>query len=329
MTRLVDQAPIEIDPEDDEHRFVLAQTGRFGRQAAGAVMVAATTGRFLLMLRAEGVLEPGTYGNCGGAHKADEEPADAARRECGEETGWAGDPDDMFIIPALVYQEPEFTYSNFLAVVPSEFDPMYGWEAVGHVWCTLEDLPAPLHFGITALIADPDSRALLAGGWHGVIYPELVWEAPGGSIFTASPKPLSQATLKRIAAGCQKLLDASSGIAHAEAPWHFPLLEADAGGRTHMGENEETDMDVNLTPMPTFSIRIVADGKDLLDDATVNALFQAGCDDAIVSLENGDVVIEFARAAASADEAVDTASRDVRAAGLTIKSAALTVENNQ
>lgn len=171
-TELVDQAPPSYDPADDPHYVALAETGFFGRQGSGAVAIARSTGRMLLMLRSGAVLEPGTYGNCGGAHHADEDPEAAAKREVREETGWAGPDADLGIIPAFVFRSGDFVYRNHFVLVPDEFTPLYGWEAVGHVWTTPEEalsgrLDAPLHFGIEALLADPASLAIAQGGWRG------------------------------------------------------------------------------------------------------------------------------------------------------------------
>ena len=172
MRIITDQAPIELDPEDDEHRVALAATGRFGAQAAGALPISRETGRMLLVLRSDGVLEPGTWGTVSGAHKIAEAPEAAAMRELREETGWTGDDAEIVMIPAYVFQEASFVFRNHIAIVPEEFEPSLGWEADDHVWCTLDDLPSPLHFGIAALLTDPESRALIAGGWRDHVRPD-------------------------------------------------------------------------------------------------------------------------------------------------------------
>lgn len=164
--RTFDQSPDPEDPDDDLHHAARRETGFFGRQAAGAVIVAADTGRVLLMLRSEEVLESGTWGNCGGAHHAEEEPSAAARREIREETGWAGHDADLAVVPAYEFRSGGFVYRNFVAVVPEEFEPILGWEADEHRWCDPAMLPEPLHFGMVALFADDDSLALIRGGWR-------------------------------------------------------------------------------------------------------------------------------------------------------------------
>lgn len=352
--RLVDQAPIEIDPEDDEHREVLARTGRFGAQAAGAVMMAASTGRFLLMERSDGVLEPGTYGNCGGAHKKDEAPADAARRECGEETGWAGEADDMVVIPVLVYREPEFTYSNFVAVVPDEFDPMYGWEAVGHKWSTVDDLPSPLHFGIVAMLNDPETRALLEGAWRHHL-PEdwmdraalrpIDWAAAADIDPAAVQRPLSPETTARIARGVARFIESSDAASKAAAetlgidPSLYPNVEVGepwpipTGGTSltppDIGDAAFTVMFSDQHPQGVIlsetgshegggehEFTIVLEGDDLPDDAKTDALYAGSCDDALICFQGGELSVVFMRAAPTLREAVLSALRDLRAQGM-------------
>jgi 8-oxo-dGTP pyrophosphatase MutT (NUDIX family) len=110
----------------------------------------------MLMLRSAGVLESGTWGNCGGAHKATETPLNAATREGREETGYRG---EMEMIPLLVFSKGDFRYSNFLAVVEDEFTPDLGWEADDSCWVDFGDWPSPLHFGMKALFSDAMSVA--------------------------------------------------------------------------------------------------------------------------------------------------------------------------
>ncbi len=148
--------PPTYDSEDDEHYDALDKTGFFGAQAAGCVFLARSTGRLMLMLRSYQVLEPGTWGNCGGAHKASEQPIAAAEREGREETGYSA---AMDMVPLLVFTKGDFRYSNFLAVVDEEFEPDLGWEAEDHEWVEFGEWPQPLHFGMKALFSDAVSVA--------------------------------------------------------------------------------------------------------------------------------------------------------------------------
>lgn len=146
--------PAEYEEGDKAHYDAFNKTGFFGAQAAGCVFVARSTGRMMLVHRSEAVEQPFTWGNCGGAHHEDETPIDAARREGYEETGYTGHID---LVPAFVFTSGTFRYSNFFAVVEDEFVPELGWEATDYKWCTLDDMPAPLHFGIEALFGDAAS----------------------------------------------------------------------------------------------------------------------------------------------------------------------------
>ena len=59
-------------------------------------------------------------------------------------------------------------------------------------------------------------------------------------------------------------------------------------------------------PMGTHHFVLVTEGMDLLEWATLDALFVAGCGDATV----GHDTLEFAREAPTRDEALCTAMRD-------------------
>lgn len=151
-----------VDPEfyDDMHHAAGRGTGFYGARGAGCVVIARSTGRMLLPLRSEWVLEPGTYGVWGGAVDPGLSPEEAARRELRQEAGI-----DVDVIEPLLVFAPEgstFRYHNFLAVVDDEFDPVLNDETESVVWATLDDLPSPLHFGLEALLADPDSLARIS-----------------------------------------------------------------------------------------------------------------------------------------------------------------------
>jgi hypothetical protein len=61
---------------------------------------------------------------------------------------------------------------------------------------------------------------------------------------------------------------------------------------------------------------LVLTGIGDLDDELMDALHEAGCDDCTPVLRNGEVVLTFARAAATRGEAISDAIRDVRSSGL-------------
>lgn len=154
------QTPPRYVVEDNDHYSALSKTGYFGKQAAGCLVLAKRTSRIMLLKRSDEVLQPHTWGNCGGAHHEDENPSDAALRELREETNYTG---YVELKEAFVYTDKDFTYRNFIAVVPDEFVPEMGWESTDYTWCDLLSLPSPLHFGIEQLLADEISLNLING----------------------------------------------------------------------------------------------------------------------------------------------------------------------
>lgn len=61
---------------------------------------------------------------------------------------------------------------------------------------------------------------------------------------------------------------------------------------------------------------LLLDGVDDLTTDVMNALYEAGCDDALVARSNGEMTVSFARSGASMKEAIGSAIRDVRRAGI-------------
>ena len=130
---------------DEENLKILKQTGFWGKQGAGCIIVAKDTKRILLPLRSSKVSQPNTWGTWGGAIDSDEIPEKAAIREVQEEAGYNG-PVDM--ITLKVFQKDQFKYHNFLAIVDTEFKPRLNWETDEFIWTDINDLPQPLHFGL-------------------------------------------------------------------------------------------------------------------------------------------------------------------------------------
>ena len=63
--------------------------------------------------------------------------------------------------------------------------------------------------------------------------------------------------------------------------------------------------------MPIHHFTLIVDGPDLQDDMFIDRLFEAGCDDAAIGRSDGIQYVDFDREAASLDEAVLSAVRDV------------------
>ena len=56
--------------------------------------------------------------------------------------------------------------------------------------------------------------------------------------------------------------------------------------------------------MPVHHFTLIVDGPDVQDEASIDALFEAGCDDALVGRAEGIQYVEFDREAARLDDAV-------------------------
>ena len=145
---------------DSDHWEALRKTGYFGNEGAGAIILAQDTGRILLPYRSISVEQPHTWGAWGGAINKQEEPSQAVIRELGEEVGYTLEIKKL--IPLYVFEDPrvEFRYSNFLAVIPSEFIPKLNWETEKFMWVQYGQWPTPLHFGLKALIEHSGQQIL-------------------------------------------------------------------------------------------------------------------------------------------------------------------------
>ena len=144
--------------DDREHQEMLDQTGFWGAQGAGSLIMARSTKRLLIAHRSRHVEQPGTWGTWGGAIDKGEDPEAAARREVIEEAGHAG---HLVLLPLYVFVKGTFRYSNYLAIVDDEFRPDLNWETQGFQWCEWGQWPKPLHFGLAAVLNDPASVATI------------------------------------------------------------------------------------------------------------------------------------------------------------------------
>lgn len=149
---------------DREHNQALRETGFWGRRGAGCLFLACDTGRLCIAHRSRYVQSPNTWGTWGGALDVAESPEEAVLRESREESGYRG---PIELEPLFVFRHPSgFTYHNYLARVPTEFEPRLNWETSAFVWTAWDRIPDPRHAGLEALLADPASLnvILLATG---------------------------------------------------------------------------------------------------------------------------------------------------------------------
>jgi len=123
----------------------------WGKAAAGAILYCVSTGRILLGKRAYWVNEPNTWGGFGGAVDPGESPETGMLREVREETG-LNEHSIAETRLLWVFVDGAFRYYNFLCFVHEEFTPRLSSETSEAIWCTLDDLPKPLHFGFKALL---------------------------------------------------------------------------------------------------------------------------------------------------------------------------------
>lgn len=143
-----------------EHKRAMMETGFWGRAAAGAPILAKSTRRMLIAHRAEGTLQPHTWGTWGGAVDHGETAMQTVTREVREEAGYQG---EFEATPLYVFEHASgFRYSNFLVVVGEEFEPVLNWETQGYGWFEFGFWPDPLHFGLVNLLEHAESRSVIA-----------------------------------------------------------------------------------------------------------------------------------------------------------------------
>jgi 8-oxo-dGTP pyrophosphatase MutT (NUDIX family) len=143
---------LTFEEQEALHRQAKSETGFWGRQGSGCLVYARDTGRYLVQLRSEDVLEGGTWGIWGGAVDEGLTPEENALAELMQETGFDGEAELHFLVD-FVSETSSFRYRNFLAVVDQEFDPILNWEGEDSLWCEIGEFPGPLHFGLEYLLS--------------------------------------------------------------------------------------------------------------------------------------------------------------------------------
>ena len=67
---------------------------------------------------------------------------------------------------------------------------------------------------------------------------------------------------------------------------------------------------------PEHDFALIVDGVKALTQSVEDSLFEAGCDDATLSMQYGLLYLEFSRSAKSLEEAISSAINDVVSAGI-------------
>ena len=119
--------------------------------AAGCLFFAADTKNFLLLQRSEFVPSPGTWSLPGGRSEDNELPEDTARREIYEETGFDLEDQTLHLIYTNETHLPKFKFYTYASVIKRQFEPKLNYENTDFVWCTKDNMPSPLHWGLKQL----------------------------------------------------------------------------------------------------------------------------------------------------------------------------------
>lgn len=119
-------------------------------RVAGALVLAASTGRMLLLKRSRYVDEPGTWSVAAGAIRPGESARVAALRELREETGFGG---PLYTVGrAERFRYGGLTMHYVEVITEEEFRPRLNWENTAYGWFSPDQLPEPLHPGFRAFI---------------------------------------------------------------------------------------------------------------------------------------------------------------------------------
>jgi 8-oxo-dGTP pyrophosphatase MutT (NUDIX family) len=122
------------------------------KSGAGCLIVAKDTHKFLLIQRSDYIPMPLTWSLPGGKLNFGESPEAAARREIKEEIGISLDNIPLVEIYTNDVHSPRFRFHTFACVVEKEFVPNLNWESSDYMWCDVNTLPSPIHWGVTQLI---------------------------------------------------------------------------------------------------------------------------------------------------------------------------------
>lgn len=127
---------------------------------SGALIYAKSTGRFLLLQKAEGK-HAGTWGLVGGTNIEGETAWQGLQREIAEEVGTL--PAVLKTIPleTFVSNDSVFNFHTYLCVIENEFVPVLSAEHSGWAWATVDRAPKPLHQGLRSSFGNKTIRTKL------------------------------------------------------------------------------------------------------------------------------------------------------------------------
>jgi 8-oxo-dGTP pyrophosphatase MutT (NUDIX family) len=114
---------------------------------SGALFYAKTTGRFLLLQKADGK-HAGTWGLVGGTNVLGETPWQGLQREITEEIGSVPKIIKTLPLETFVSNDRVFNFHTYLCVIETEFVPVLSDEHSAWAWSTVDRAPKPLHQGL-------------------------------------------------------------------------------------------------------------------------------------------------------------------------------------
>lgn len=121
-------------------------------RAAGCLIHARDTNKWLFLLRSASVDNPGTWALPGGHVEVNEDYLAGAIREAREEAGVDLTEAQHKLIHVHRTDWPLSIYATYAFCIEAEFKPQLNWESQAYVWCSLDELPTPLHWGVDAML---------------------------------------------------------------------------------------------------------------------------------------------------------------------------------
>ena len=137
------------------------KAGRETGEGAGAIFYCLKTDRFLILLRSDQGDQGNTWCGLGGGRDNDEPLDETVRREAWEEAQFPQDAVcDLHYIDALEHPDG-FTFHNYLALVPREFEPKLNEEHTDARWCKWSEFPENMHPEMMKVLTSKLGRMVL------------------------------------------------------------------------------------------------------------------------------------------------------------------------